>query len=118
MISGNASGEVWGMFGVVCGLLLFGTAYNAFVAWIEDRGYDEGFTAILVVGGVGVTLIGVAFVDWQAALTSFVAFCASGLPMVVGSLLRYAKRRERRQRDIAERPRIETLLDDVEIPDD
>ena len=78
-------------------LLAFGVAYNALVTWLERRGYAEGYTSLLVVGGVGVTLLAIAVVDGQAALLVFLAFSCSGLPMVIGSWWRHVRSREHGQ---------------------
>ncbi len=84
------------------GLFAFGVAYNAFVGWTQRRGYDEGYTAILVVIGVLVTLAGVAIIDWNAARLTTFAFIASGSPMIAGSIWRHVRRRERAIRTIIE----------------
>ena len=80
--------------GIYAALLLFGVAYNLLVAWLEKKGYLHGFTALAVVVGVLATLGGVALISWQFALISLGAFCASGAPMLIGSILRYVKERE------------------------
>ena len=87
---------------VLIGLFLFGVAYNAFVGWAQSRGYEEGYTAILVVIGVLVTLAGVAIIDWNAARITTFAFIASGSPMIAGSIWRHVRRRERAIRTIIE----------------
>lgn len=76
------------------GLLLFGLGYNVFIAWLQERGYLEGYVSIAVVIGCVVTLIGVAFISWQSAIICLVAFVASGTPMVFGSIAQYIKKRE------------------------
>jgi len=84
--------------GIVYGLLFgFGFGYNLAVAWVERQGYDEGYTAILVVLGVGVTLCGIAVLDFMAALLALGAFAASGFRMVVGSIARHARARKQAQ---------------------
>ncbi len=82
--------------------LAFGVAYNILVGWLEANGYDEGYTALLVVGGVGATLAITALADWQASLLLFGAFCCSGLPMTVGSWWRHVQKRRRAQESIRE----------------
>lgn len=84
-------GVISAVFGV---LVAFGLLYDRIVGWLERNGYDEGYTAMLVVGGVLVTLAGVAFVDWRAALLALGAFVCSGLPMVIGSWWRHVQRRK------------------------
>ena len=67
---------------VLLGLFMFGVLFNAFVTWLGER--KRGQTALLVVAGVAVTLLGVAVVDWQAAMWAALCFVASGSPMVFG----------------------------------
>ena len=90
-------GSVWGLVAAALGLLLFGILYNWLVSWMEDRGYDEGYTAILVVIGSGTTLAVVALVDWRAALLACGAFACSGLPMVIGGWWRHVRARRHAQ---------------------
>lgn len=80
------------------GLLLFGIAYAAFVRWLNLRGYMEGYTAIMVVVGVMVTLLinqtiyvpGNPLAD---LLLEFAGFGASGTPMIVNNIMEYVTRR-------------------------
>jgi hypothetical protein len=80
---------------LVVGLALFGFGfvYNWLVGWLEKKGYEEGYLAWLVAGGVAVTLIGVAVVDVRAAALALGAFVCSGFWMVWGSWWRHVKRR-------------------------
>lgn len=87
-MSGVSTGLIVGVYAV---LLLFGVGYNLLIAWLERRHYLHGHTALAVVGGVLITLAGVALVSWQAALLALGAFCASGIPMVLGSIWRSMK---------------------------
>lgn len=90
-----------GAFTAVIGaLFVFGFLYNLLVGWLQSRGYDEGYTALLVVAGVAVTLLGLAFISIEIAITAFLTFAASGFWMVVGSMWRYVKRREASQKAI------------------
>lgn len=84
-------GTIAALFG---GLALFGAVYNLVVAGLERRGYDEGYTALLVVVGVSVTLGAMALVDWRGAALALGCFAASGAPMVAGSWWRYVRRRK------------------------
>ncbi len=94
---------------VLVGLLAFGCGYNALVAWLEKNGHDRGYTAFLVVGGCLATILGVGFLlGRDSALTVFLCFAASGLPMVVGSMARYAQK-ERSQQQRADVTAIELL---------
>lgn len=82
----------WRLIGAVFfGLFCFGCGYAALTAWIGDR--KQGYTSLMVVGGVLVTLLGVALVSWPSALLTAGAFIASGTPMIVGEIVTY-KRRE------------------------
>ena len=74
-------------------LLMFGAAYNALVHWLYGR--HQGYTSLLVAGGVVVTLIGVAIISWQAALLCGAAFAASGTPMIIGEAVRTVMLREK-----------------------
>lgn len=80
------------------GLASFGFVYNAFTEWAERRGYAEGYMSLIVAAGCGVTLLGVTLLDlvlpnWNAGLISLTAFAASGAPMILGSVVRYARSR-------------------------
>lgn len=90
---GLNSGLIWAAIG---GLLGFGVLYNQLVQWLHRKGYDEGYTSILVVVGVLVTDIGVGVVlGFEAAAVVFLLFCASGSPMILGDIARYVKARAR-----------------------
>lgn len=82
---------------VLSGLFLFGIGYNWLIGYLERKRLIEGFVALAVVGGTLVTLAGVAVLDPQAAALSLAAFVASGLPMLLGSVVRYiiARNQER-----------------------
>ncbi len=79
-------------------LTLFGVGYNALIAWMEHKGYTEGFLSLIVAFGVAVTLGGVGILSIQAALLALGAFVATGTPMIVGSIARYIKAREEAKR--------------------
>lgn len=77
-------------------LAAFGVGYNALTSWLEEQGYDEGYTSDLVIGGVLVTVLGTApLVGGKRAALVLGGFVASGLPMVIGARLRYRKWRNR-----------------------
>lgn len=76
-------------------LLLFGLAFNIFTAWVERKGYIHGFTSLLVVVGVAITLAATAIISLTFALITAGAFMASGTPMIVGSIWRHVQDRER-----------------------
>ncbi len=85
---------------VFLGLVLFGIGYNAFVAWLERRGYTEGYLSLIVSLGVFVTLCGVAVLSIHAALLTLMAFVATGTPMIIGSIVRYLRKRDEMKRSI------------------
>lgn len=91
---GTPSGATWVVFGL---LFVFGFLYNLAVDWLERKGYDEGYTSILVVFGVLVTLAGVAVIDVKAATLCLIAFAASGSCMVLGGWWRHVRIREHGQ---------------------
>lgn len=94
---------------VLAALFVFGVLYNAFVEWLERDDRDRGFTSLLVVGGVIVTLGGAAMlVGWELILVLALCFTASGTPMIIGSLARYA--RERAEAEKFCRSSVEELL--------
>ena len=91
-------GQDYGWIPVMAAILfVFGFGYDKIVAWMEKNGYDEGYTALLVVVGTLVTLGGVALVDWRAAALGLGAFSCSGLFMVLGSWWRHVQKRKRGQ---------------------
>lgn len=84
----------WDLAGVMVGLLLFGIGYNALVAKLEREGYTDGYTALLVVGGTLITVLGVTIViGIEAAVQVTLCFVASGTPMILGSIVRYSAER-------------------------
>lgn len=77
-------------------LAAFGVAYNRLVDYLEDDIHidNDMLTSLLVVVGVaGTLLIGAPLVGYRATRRAFVTFSASGLPMVVGHLRRWNRRR-------------------------
>ena len=91
---------------ILIALLLFGLYFNAKIAEVENTQIDHGYTAIFVVIGVSVTLVGIAlidfFVDWNAGLIGLIAFVASGSPMAAGSFNRYLQRQAEQKRRMQE----------------
>lgn len=82
-------------------LLLFGLAYNAVVGWLEENGRDEGYTAILVVVGVLVTvLVATPLIGIDSSIILLVGFIASGSPMIAGSIYRHVLARESHQEEV------------------
>ena len=78
-------------------LIIFGIIYNQMISWMERKHYLEGYTAIAVAMGVLVTLGMTAIFNWAYALLALGSFCASGLPMIAGSIWRHIKQREMEQ---------------------
>lgn len=83
-----------------CLLFLFGTGYDKFVYWGERKGYIEGFMSIIVAVGVGVTVAVMAIVNWIFALIMLGGFVASGSPMIIGSIVRYVRKRRAEQDEL------------------
>jgi hypothetical protein len=88
-------------------LFCFGCFYNGLMQRLGES--KSGYTAFFVVGGVLITLIGMALIDWRAALLALMLFAASGLPMVIGAMARAIGEREREMNALQEdiRARIE-----------
>lgn len=77
-------------YSILGALFLFGVLYNAFVEWLEDRHLHEGYVSYLVVFGSAVTITAsIPIIGTQAAIKIFKCFCASGMPMVLGSCHRH-----------------------------
>jgi hypothetical protein len=81
---------------ILIGLAAFGIGYDQFVGWMETKGYDRGYTALLVVVGTLVTLLPlIPLSGLSAYLDAMILFAASGSPMIVGSWKRHVRARER-----------------------
>lgn len=93
---GNECGSNPALIAVVLGVLTgTGILYNWFVAWLQRKGYDEGYTALLVAVGVMFTLAGAScLVGIQAIIIITWCFVASGTPMILGDVWRYVRSRE------------------------
>lgn len=91
---GSESAVDWQLFGVVVfALLMFGISYNLFVAHLGEKSF--GYTSLLVVAGTLVTLGAALFLMPAIYVLMIVAlFAASGLPMVIGEIVRAVKARE------------------------
>jgi len=88
------------VFPLLAWLLVFGVVYNSLVAWLECKGYTEGFLSLIVALGVFGTLMGIASLSWQVALVALAGFVATGTPMIVGSIARYIRQREALKREL------------------
>jgi Na+/melibiose symporter-like transporter len=97
-------GVEWERFGfITLALFVFGFGYNALVDWLERTGRERGYTALLVVFGVLVTVMAsAALIGWRDAALALACFCASGFWMAVGSFWRHGTQREKDVRGIEE----------------
>jgi uncharacterized integral membrane protein len=92
-VNGCGSALDWRLIGAIAaGLFFFGLSYNALMHALGER--KDGYTALFVVGGVLVTLTGLALIDWRCALLALTLFVASGLPMVIGDMYRSIKKKD------------------------
>jgi len=81
---------------VLIGLFSISWPYNALTDWVHVATKSASpWTSFLVVGGILYTIGGAVLVDGWATINVFTllaCFAASGLPMVVGDVLRYLRR--------------------------
>lgn len=108
MIGPLSSINMGALAALYLGLLLFGIGFNLLVAWLERKGYLNGYTSLAVVVGVGITVAATAVISPAFALITVVAFIASGTPMIAGSIWRHVRQREQE----LERLRREALDDE------
>jgi hypothetical protein len=91
-----ANGTLAGLIGLLFGLLMFGVVYAVFVYWLDER--KRGYTSLLVVAGVSITMIGIALMDaltdWPAVVITGVCFICSGTPMIVGEIVKTIRQRQ------------------------
>jgi hypothetical protein len=81
--------ELGGFWAVFFLLFVFGLGFNWLVTWMHRHGHSDGYTWLLVVIGVGVTLLAAGpVVGWEPVLMMFALFAASGLPMAAGDAWR------------------------------
>jgi hypothetical protein len=93
-VNGCGSAADWRLIGAIwVGLFFFSLGYNWLMHVLGER--KDGYTALFVVGGVLVTLVGLALIDWRCALLALTLFAASGLPMVIGDMYRAMRKRDR-----------------------
>ena len=89
------------LIGTVSGVLfLVAVGYNLLLSWLEREGYAEGYECILAAGAVLLTLCAVALVNVQACVLALWFFCFSGLPLALGSMWRYVRKRKRGQEQV------------------
>lgn len=87
--------------------LLFGFSYNQAVAWFGTR-HERLFKFLVswsVVFGVAGTIVlqlvffwDFTFAAWQGFLVTFLGFCGSGLPMIIGSMNRAGRKTHKAKR--------------------
>lgn len=82
--------DVWRVLAL---LFCAGILYNALVDYVQQQLPDRhGVTALLVVVGVGWTLIGLLLLtDLNTFILALLCFIASGSPMIFGSMARYLR---------------------------
>lgn len=80
---------------VYLALLIFGIVFNQITEWAEKRGYAQGYLSLFVSFGVGMTVLATAIISPLFALITLGAFVASGTPMILGSIWRHVRNRER-----------------------
>lgn len=100
---------------IVIILLLGGVLYDRLVAWLHRTDRERGLTAFLVVGGTLFTLAGAWVLYGTGVFVGVLGlFAASGLPMVVGSWVRYT---DDRAKDAATAAEISERLLNVAVDD-
>lgn len=84
-------------------LFVFGWLFDATVAWLHERDWSRGYTAFLVVFGVGITIVGIGtLLGVEVGLVVFFCFCASGTPMIIGDVVRHLKDRSQADAELRE----------------
>lgn len=121
MIIWHESGINWATIGlgwlflVACLGVLIGILYNHFVNWLHAEKHDQGYTALLVVGGVVITLgLALPFIGLEHTAIVTVLFICTGTPMIVGDVWRYVVERRQRAQKLAKTLKELGGLDEVE----
>jgi hypothetical protein len=105
---------------IIGGLFIFGIYYNNFVARLERHGHDRGYLSFIVALGNLITFTGAslaiaaatsAHVGLLAWAITLLSFCASGIPMIWGSVTRYMHQRETTDQAVANLPA--AMLDQI-----
>lgn len=79
-------------------LLLFGLLFNWTIELVQARRKFIDYTWLFVVIGVGITIAASGFViGWQDAGRVALLFGASGLPMVLGAIVRHERQRQEQE---------------------
>jgi hypothetical protein len=77
-------------------LLGFGLFYDRIVARLKRTGHANGYDAVLAVAGTAATLAASLLLNGTApTLRTLACFAASGTPLALGSMWRYAQKRAR-----------------------
>lgn len=86
---------------ILLALAAFGYFYNHWVEHLENGGHDRGYMGLIVAFGCTITLAGAALlVGLEQIAWTFLCFVASGLPMVLGSIVRHCRARARQRADV------------------
>lgn len=95
---GIASGMVWAMSLAAAS---FGVLYALLVARLQRAGLTEGYTSFLVVLGVLATLAAaIPLVGIVPVLIIIWLFVCSGVPMIIGDVLKYTRERKEQQAEL------------------
>ena len=91
----------WRLIGALfAGLFFFGLSFNGLVVHLGHR--KDGYTSLLVVGGVLVTVGALAVVEPLCALLTLGFFASSGLPMILGDIYRAMRQRDAERQAVRE----------------
>ena len=90
------NGAYFGLIsGIFIALFAFGVAFNMLTSYMSRKGLSEGYTWLLVVIGVLVTVLAAGLViGWESSGILILFFVASGTPMALGDIYRYVKARQ------------------------
>lgn len=89
------------LLGTMAALALFGILYNHGISYAQRRGWNDGYTWLEVVIGVGVVVAASAVVlGGPAAIALFLLFTAAGFPMAAGDIWRHVQARMAEIRDL------------------
>jgi hypothetical protein len=88
---------------ILISLHLFSWGHDALVGWMERKGHMNGFTSLFVVLGVAYTVGAMGIIiGWDNVQLLALAFIASGIPMIVGSISRYIQERKAEEEYLTE----------------
>lgn len=102
------SADIWLILGLFMALtFVTSILFDRGISWLKRHGYDEGYVSLEVVAGVGYTLIfaglflWLAGYGWRPVAVTVAFFIASGLPMIIGDIARYALARKAETEDVS-----------------